>query len=259
MQVSKETITPKKAMEWLKRNVHNRPLGLAHVNRLAGALVAGKWKLNGETIKFNGNGDLIDGQHRLNACVKASVPFESYVVRGLEHSAFDTIDQGKSRSAGDVLARRGEKNYNALAAAVRIVHSIRNTGTVDVGNAIRADEVVACLDENPGIRDACDFASKNGSAIISRSTVTALLYLFREKDPIAADLFWSRVLNGEGITSNMPEYRLRARLIENSTSTARLRIKDIAGLTIKAWNMVRAGRTVKCLMFADREEFPAIQ
>lgn len=258
MKVSKEIVTPKKAMEWLKRNVHNRPLGQSHVNRLAGAMKAGTWKVNGETIKFNGNGDLIDGQHRLNACVTSGVQFESYVVTGLEHEAFDTIDQGKSRTASDVLARRGEKAYCTLSAAVRIVHQLKTTGTMDrVG--VRADEIVSTLEANPGLRESCEYILAMQSRIVQGSIAVALHFLFREKDAARADLFWTRVLAGEGLTNGMPEYRLRERLISNKASSAKLGAADIIGLAIKAWNFSKTGKSIKSLQYSEREEFPVIQ
>lgn len=61
--MKKETITPKKAMEWLQRNVANRPMSHKRVLGYAQAILAGAWKVNGDCIRFNGNGDLIDGGH----------------------------------------------------------------------------------------------------------------------------------------------------------------------------------------------------
>lgn len=258
MKVSKEIVTPKKAMEWLKRNVHNRPLGQSHVNRLAGAMKAGTWKVNGETIKFNGNGDLIDGQHRLNACVTSGVQFESYVVTGLEHEAFDTIDQGKLRTASDVLARRGEKSYCTLSAAVRIVHMLKTTGTMS-RLGVRADEIVSCLEANQGLRQSCEYILAFQSRIVQASIAIAMHYLFREKDEDRAGTFWTRVLGGEGLTNGMPEYRLRERLIGNKAASAKLDASDIIALTIKAWNFAKASKSIKSLGYSDREEFPVIQ
>jgi hypothetical protein len=82
VNISKETVTPKKAMEWLKRNIANRPLSPVTVNNYARAMSDRAWKLNGDCVRFNGNGDLVDGQHRLTACVKSGQSFETYIVRG---------------------------------------------------------------------------------------------------------------------------------------------------------------------------------
>ena len=259
MNVTKETITPKKAMEWLKRNVANRPLSMVDARKWASAMRSKKWMLNGETIKFNCNGDLIDGQHRLTGCVEAGVPFTTYVVRGLPHEAFDTLDQGKKRSGGDVLARRGEKHYNMLAAAISITAQIHNKRTVDLGSAMRADEYIAFLEQHPGLRECCSFSSQHRSdGLLATAVVAGLLYLFRQVDAIRADEFWTRVLVGEDLTRDMPEYKLRSRLIDNKASAAKLRRRDLCALAIKSWNNKLTGKQVKALAFFDREEFPLI-
>ena len=43
MQLSRETVTPKKAMEWLKRNVHNRPLSDSLVRTYVTTMKAGSY------------------------------------------------------------------------------------------------------------------------------------------------------------------------------------------------------------------------
>lgn len=260
MNVTKETITPKKAMQWLQRNIHNRPLSTKLANDYAKVMRAGRWKLNGETVKFNGNGDLIDGQHRLTACVEAGTPFESYVVRGLSHETFDTIDQGRKRTAGDVLARRGEKHYTMLAAACRIVFGITTLGKVDLGRAIRPDEIIDTINEHPDLRVCCEWVSQHrGERIVSMSLAAALLYLFGKTDPERASVFWNRVLTGEGLTRNMPEFYLRSRLIENGRAVSKLRGDVICALAIKAWNAAIKNAQCKQLKWdTEREEFPKI-
>ena len=103
-EMRKENITPSKAAEYLKANRSNRPVNRKHVERLARAISNGEWLINGESIKWNCS-DLIDGQHLLLAVIMANKPIETYVVRGLQDAAFDSLDQGKSRSLGDILAR----------------------------------------------------------------------------------------------------------------------------------------------------------
>ena len=59
-----ETITPAKAQKWLDKRADNRPMSEAYAKTLASAMTADEWEVNGETLKFNTNDDLIDGQHR---------------------------------------------------------------------------------------------------------------------------------------------------------------------------------------------------
>lgn len=92
------TITPEIAKELLKHNTGNRKINQANVKRIAEDMIAGDYKLNGETIKIYEDGTLADGQHRLMACVLAGVPFETYIIKGIKKDVLPTIDAGKQRS-----------------------------------------------------------------------------------------------------------------------------------------------------------------
>lgn len=261
MQVSKETVTPKKAMDWLKRNVNNRPLRKGHVEKLAAAITAGEFRLNGETIKFNANDDLLDGQHRLNAVLIAGVPIESYVVRGVTHEAFDTIDAGSPRQIKDVFARQGKLFYSHLAAAIRILFAFENNRISDGGQTshMRNAQAIDVLERNPEIEESISKMSKNDiRKLLPISVAAAIHYRMSRKSVSQADAFWGSVASGEGLTKTMPVYHLRERLISNSASKAKLGKYDLMALAIKAWNFYRTGRSLKKLVLAEREEFPTI-
>lgn len=259
MQITKQTITPKKAREYLTRNVSNRPLGIKWVQQLADIMLAGEWRLNGEAVKFNGNGDLIDGQHRLSACVKAEKPFESYVVVGLDHDAFDTLDRGKIRTNGDILARRGEKYCKHLAGTLHHVWRFESGNYSEAKSVrFRTSQMDDILTRHPGLRDCVQEAFSTTNKLIPISLAAALMYLTRQSDKAIADKFWSGLLGGEGLKRNMPEYWLRQRLIENLSSTATLPRDVIAALCIKAWNFAKSGKECKNLKLDAREKFPTI-
>lgn len=97
------TITPEMAEEMLKKNIGNRKINQANVNRIAADMATGNYKLNGETIKISPNGEILDGQHRLLAAVKSGMTFKTYVVYNVERESIGTIDMGKGRSVADSL------------------------------------------------------------------------------------------------------------------------------------------------------------
>lgn len=223
---------------------------------------AGVWKMNGDTIRFNGNGDLIDGQHRLNACVQAAQPFDTYVVRGLEHDSFDTIDQGKKRTIGDVLARQGHKHYTALASSLRWLWMYQK-GFGKAGNhgEQRPDEAMAILERNPGLHDAVDFASqlRRHKKLIHPGLLGFLVYETSRKDKDKAEAFWTQVINAEGLKKGSPAYMLHSRLVDNLGSVAKLHAETIAALSIKAWNLHQSGKSCGVLKIGDGEEIQKIQ
>lgn len=260
MNVMKETVTPKKAMEWLKRNVANRPVSRTAVDRYAAAMDAGAWKLNGDCIRFNGNGDMIDGQHRLTACIQSGKPFEAYIVRGLEHEAFDTIDQGRKRTVGDVFARHGYKHYTTLASAVRNLWRYEN-GFIGSRGEMRADQANELLEKHPAIHAGVETSREilGRSRLMNPGALAFLIYATSQISEAAAQKFWPAVMTGEGLNKQMAAYWLRERLISNVGSKAKLHADTVVALCIKAWNSHRSGKPCKNLKWADNEEFPVIQ
>lgn len=102
-----ETITPEMAENILrKHNVFNRKIQSKMVNKYATDMRNGDWKLNGEPIQFDDEGNLLNGQHRLMAITVAKVPVELLVVRGVD-TGIHVYDTGKNRTYGDMLALDG--------------------------------------------------------------------------------------------------------------------------------------------------------
>src|SRR5947199_10315040 len=71
-----QTITPKKAAEYLGLNTANRPLSNRTVREFAAAMRRGEWRVTHQGIAFDTTGALVDGQHRLAAIVEADLPVD---------------------------------------------------------------------------------------------------------------------------------------------------------------------------------------
>ena len=135
MGIYEIVLTPELARKFLEGNENNRPCSQTHVNRLAREISEGRWKFNGDTICRSGT-RLIDGQHRCQAVVKSGIAIRTILVDEIEDGVFDTKDCGRKRTAADVLAVVGEKNYVTVAASLRVVDAYM-TGKFDkeFGNA----------------------------------------------------------------------------------------------------------------------------
>lgn len=258
MSMVKETIGPKKAMEYLKRNVANRPLSRKKWGQYAEAMAAGQWKLNGDCIRFNGNGDLIDGQHRLTACFESGITIETYVVRGLDHSAFDTIDQGKLRTISDIFARQGRSHYTTLAACVRWLH-VYDNGNFVRNKPLRPDEANEIVERNPSIHDAVHAAcSVKKEKLIAPGMLAFLILECGRKAADESLKFWTSVMTGDGCERGTSSRLLRSRLIQDLGSKAKLPAGEKLAIAMKAWNAHRAGTQIRCLKWASDESFPRI-
>ena len=125
MKLTIETVTPEKAASWLEGNTKNRKLRLKTVELYAADMRARHWKMTAEPIKFNCDGTLLDGQHRLAACVLSKVPFETAVARGIDSEAQDVMDCGDRRKFSDALHIAGVKNAAATASVVNALYRLK--------------------------------------------------------------------------------------------------------------------------------------
>lgn len=118
MEIEVELIEPRMAEEYLAENPLNRNVSTRVVTAYANDMKAGNWRLVGDPIRFDMNGKLLDGQHRLLACVNAGVPFESVVIRGLDPTDRAVVDSGRKRTGANVLEMAGIKSNSMVMSAV---------------------------------------------------------------------------------------------------------------------------------------------
>ena len=80
-----ESITPELAAEYLTHNSRNprKTMNRSVIQKYADDIAAGLWELNGDSIVFDEDGFLKNGQHRLCAIIKAGKPVRTIVVRGV--------------------------------------------------------------------------------------------------------------------------------------------------------------------------------
>lgn len=153
-----EVITPAVAAEYLKMNQFNRKPNKGQVAYYAKMMSDGQWELNGEAIKFAINGHLIDGQHRLMACVESNVPFETAVAREVEEKAFDTFDQGWLRKKSQIFSIKNIPNSVSIASAITKFLAMKNSKITSLHSAIvgrggnkktSPREALDCYNESP--------------------------------------------------------------------------------------------------------------
>ena len=261
MEAKVEVITPEKAKEMLKGNVRNRPVRKTHVARLAEDMKAKKWCFNGVPIIVSPGGLLIDGQHRLMACIAAKVAFETLVVSGVASDAFVTIDTGAKRTGADTLSTKGEKNASTMAAALVIIE-LYYSGEMGerISSRRGANRTIAeAVKKYTAIRPCVEHCVGLATKIIPLSIMTACHYIFSRIDHIAADDFIDRLATGTNVKKDTAMEALRASLIDNYTSARKHSRGYLMSIVIKAWNSERTGKNLKRLRgFTDEntDTFP---
>lgn len=254
------TITPEIASKWLAMNLeNNRPIQEKRIKDYANDMQRGQWRIDGNTIKFNRDGRLIDGQHRLCACVQSGATFETYVIRGLELDAIQTIDRGMSRSNGQMLHMRyGVPNANAVAAALAILWRHENGILRDRSHALSGPEAERMIHEHPGMADSV-MAIALGKSIAPVSILAFCHYVFSEQDKQLADVFFAKLCTGTDMVTGEPVALLRQRLIASKlTPRNKLGWSETLAIFIKAWNLTKQKRSVKILRWNEDEDFPVI-
>lgn len=113
------TITPTEAKKYLSVNINNRYIKPQRVAMYAADMINGKWLVNGECIKISSENVILDGQHRLLACIESNIPFKTYVLNDLDPNVMPTIDQGVARTPGDIMHLYGIKNSVGIASSVK--------------------------------------------------------------------------------------------------------------------------------------------
>ena len=129
----KVEITPETARKMLQFNIGNIPEQKAKILKYSNLMSAGKWKFNGDAIRFSDNGKLIDGQNRLKGCVESGVTILTNVITGLPEDVFNTIDQGRVRYSSHLLAREYRADISNNSEARMISTAITKTLKHDLG------------------------------------------------------------------------------------------------------------------------------
>lgn len=231
----------------------NRPLRVeSGVEKYARDMKTGKWHRNGESVKIAWTGAIVDGQHRLYACVRADVSFWSVVVTGVDPSAQDTVDTGLPRRFSDQLAIANEKNPAILASvtrwSLRWLHGLRSNGGAS-GYQPTQVEMLDYLEVDPRLRMAAEFGARAKLEFkLVRPPVYAMAWMvLHGKDWNSAEVFLERILDGTDLPAGSPVLALRTRMINAKLGGERLNEHEQLALFCVAWNAFREDRKVSIL------------
>lgn len=266
--VSIETITPQVAIAMLERNVKNR--NIKRLETLIETIGNGAWRLNGSTIVFDSEGNLVDGQHRLTACIKADVPITTIVVRGVDSETQVTMDSGYKRTLQDFLKLAGYKECSLLAA-ITLALMRKDRYGLRTAVSYRSSAV------NPTSAQGMDFVNTNYNSRIkpimtnirnfkthykgiSTNTIAPLFEEFRNISIEDYEYFFGMIVGR--YTPTRTVFSLIQRLSAQSDRKTKLPDEYIAAYFIKTWNAFVDGVEPGSLMYrpggANPEHFPTI-
>lgn len=265
-------VTPEMAAQWLEGKCPNRTVSEVLVNKFARDMANGAWHLNGETVVFDTNEALLDGQHRLWAIVISGITVRMCVVKGADPSSMETFDTGRSRSFSDVLKIKGDSTAPKLASAAarwwRWYDNFRQ-GHLTHGGTPSHDELKLSYENHPSIESALGIITAHGkghkrSVVVPAGILTFALSGALEANEQKAEQWFVQLLTGEGLKMHDPAWTLRERMIADKSSLRRMDSMTVCAYTVKSWNAHYRGRDLKHLKWGvnkggDMEAFPEFE
>jgi hypothetical protein len=244
------TVTPDMAAGFLKNMVNNRRPKKQQVDKLGREMVGGNWLLSGEALIFDEEGMMLDGQHRCLGAVATGQAFVTLVVRGISRAAFDRLDSGAKRSAGDILGIKGVVHRDLVAAAVAmlIIHRDGGMWYNSPGTRHSAHVVAKSFSLFPGVEEMATVAQELNRVLGGKGSFWLVArYLTAQKDPDLSRAFFGRLVTGLGLDAGDPEHLLRSKLIVLRGRKFNLTYPELAAMTVNAWNARRKGRRLSQL------------
>ena len=277
----KVVITPQTAEQILSLNTDNRPIKTTYVLRLAEQMAKGYWSYTMDAIRISQEGILLDGQHRLHACIKSQKEFVTDLAIGLEKGIFTKIDTGFTRHSSDVFSlafSKDQKYLKETLALCKFLLNIRlgknNLAMQDRGSNLAKGAVRGWVLSN---EDIINFAKENmhlfefsaafrklmyGSQL-PKHTITPNLMLFlraylilEQRQPQSVvDKFILELSQNSSITNratNTFHDKLVLFLVDNRDTKVRLSYTELFYALVKAWNLfVKKGKRSNRLSISD--------
>lgn len=276
MEFHSVTISPDVAQKLLSNTDTKvqRKLKRNHILSLADDMRAGNFiQNNGDSIRQDIEGNIIDGQHRLAACIEANFTIKTLFVKGLNTDTIKTIDIGqKTRTFTDVLEINHRQNYKYathITATVKFLHRYKK-GVVASGMEskrnfrLSTNDFLEWIDKNPKI---IDFVAEtmlivsNGDRLVPASLFCGLKWILDGYNKSESDKFFQRLSDGIGIDKTSPIFTLRKRILSskfgNNINRYRLSQSELIFCILKTWNYYMEGN--KILVMKVPKKMPKIK
>ena len=251
-------------------NDTNRPIARAKVRAYATEMLKGNWRYNpADTICFDTNYQMQNGQHRMMALIDSGTTQEFMFVTGVEPRTQDVMDVGYKRNASQQLMMSGYEYATILGALARwyikwhdgsIMANSRNPSTPDIRTWVEETDSDA---RYYAVRMALEYYRQSP---FSTGAIGAVAYEAMVIDPSAAVTFFNGLTTGVGLEEGNPILILNRHVqrILVSPSSPKLRVHEQMWLMITTWNRWRTegGKTITSIRLPkqlDADLFPKMK
>jgi len=271
LTVSMVYITPEIAKHYLSYNTKNRTKSDRNIKFLTEQMKKGLYIENGESIVFDKNMKLTDGQHRLMAIIKSGKSYHIPVVKGVAVKSMATYDTGKNRSSADVLSINGYKNANLLSTFIKMIYKYDTKGSKSsVASSYNRHEMLTnqqilnyCKENyiwlNDIINKTRSIYNKSDFKVLSKTNFCYIVYMIGGKNPNALVYEFMKNVFGIARTQDTATSYLYSKLYKAKINKEPLGFYWIMGMCIKAWNYFIDGNpSVRFFKFNSEQELPKI-
>lgn len=255
-------LTPELAALLLAMNPDNRVLTRSTVTAYARDIEQDRFPLNGEPLIISKEGYMNDGQHRSMAVIEAKKPIKTMIVFGVDRETRTTVDEGRSRTAGDYYSMEGGVDANNVAATASKVMQILNSGKLCThpNDKPTKQEVLEFLRDNEDaiLESVRQVVGKGVSKLGGKSLLAAAHCVMTNVDRDDADTYISKLINGDNLSARSPILAVREKLIDPSK---RLTQNEKLKAIFMGWNNYRNGRSVRNVTHSlkKHEKLPVLQ
>jgi len=262
-------ITPEVAANYLKFNTKNRKDKAKHINFLANQMISGDFLENGESIVFDFNGALLDGQHRLKAIIKSGLSYNIPIVRGAKPLSLATYDTGKNRSASDILDLNGFKYSGHLSILIKSINSYSLKGRKNSEFASKSREegltnqqVLEYCQENyewlsPMIIECSKISNKSTTNVMQSTRMALISYMIGGKTPDAEVYEFIKNLVGVNLQESTAPNYLFTKLYNAKVNKDPLNFYWVLGMSLRAWNFYTDGNpAIRSFRFKVTDKLP---
>lgn len=228
----------------------NRLVSPPHWVRLARDMAHDHWLYDAQPVRFDVDGVLRDGQHRLLAVIESGRTIEFLVAYDLDPETYFVMDSGRARSIRDNVGPRGVPNAGHVVAVSGLVLRWR------AGKLNRHEfsptvlEIEEFIEKTPEIQDAVADANR-----VRRALPKAVISVYgaawieaNTLDPERCTEMFELLYTGDIRGERHPIMVLRNMVIRyDAKFDTRYRQWQKLWHVVRAWNAWRAGETIRHL------------
>lgn len=271
LKVEMVLVTPLLAENYLKFNAKNRKVSIKHLNFLSKEMKSGRFIENGESIVFDKDGQLKDGQHRLRAIVITGLSYFIPVVRGVDKSSMATYDTGKNRSASDILSLNNFLYPNLICSIIKSIDtysfkkSHRSSGSASGRSETLTNQQVLryceinydwILEIINKISPIYQFANPK---VLSITNLCLIAFLIGGKNPSNEVFGFLKYLIGIRKEQGCAPSYLYNKLLGSKINKEPLNFFWVLGMSLKSWNYFSEGNpSLKSFRFDVSKELPKV-